>query len=160
MVQRSSSVRLLAGTLAKATGVSPDTIRYYEKLGVLPKALRTESGYRMYPQSAIERVLVVRRALRIGFTLAELAEVLKARDAGGTPCQRVYELAQEKLVGIAGDIEALKRTERYLKKVLSEWKHRIDRARPGEKSHLLYSLTEAVKNSADTGNNFRRKRKP
>jgi len=69
----------------------------------------------------VERVLVVQRALRIGFTLAELAEVLKARDAGGAPCRRVYHLAQEKLKGIAADIEALKRTERYLKKVLAEW---------------------------------------
>jgi DNA-binding transcriptional MerR regulator len=160
MVQRRSAVGLLAGTLAKATGVSPDTIRYYERLGVLPKALRTESGYRVYPQSAIERVLVVRRALRIGFTLAELAGVLKAHDAGGAPCQRVYELAREKLVGIAADIEALKRTERYLKKVLSDWEHRIERAGPGGKSHLLYSLTEALKNSADAANKFRRKRTP
>ena len=159
MVQRSSATRLLAGTLAKATGVSPDTIRYYEKLGVLPKALRTESGYRVYPQSAVERVLVVQRALRIGFTLAELAEVLKARDAGGVPCRRVYELAQDKLVGIAADIEALKRTERYLEKVLSDWERRIQRAGPGQKSHLLYSLTEALKNSAGTVNKFRRNRK-
>lgn len=159
MVQRSSATRFLAGTLAKATGVSPDTIRYYEKLGVLPKALRTESGYRVYPQSPVERVLVVQRSLRIGFTLAELAEVLKARDAGGAPCRRVYELAQEKLVGIAADIEALKRTQRYLKRVLSDWKHRIQRAGPGQKSHLLYSLTEALKNSGGTVNKFRRNRK-
>ena len=67
------------------------------------------------------RVLVVQRALRIGFTLAELAEVLKARDAGGVPCQRVYELAQGKLKAIEADIEALKRTKRYLQKVLANW---------------------------------------
>jgi len=158
MVQQSGVTRLLAGTLAKATGVSPDTIRYYERLGLLPKALRTESGYRVYPHSAVERVLVVQRALRIGFTLAELAEVLKARDAGGVPCRRVYELAQEKLVGIAADIEALKRTERCLKKVLSDWERRIERVKPGQKSHLLYSLTEALKNSGGGVNKFRRNR--
>jgi DNA-binding transcriptional MerR regulator len=54
----------------------------------------------------------VQRALRIGFTLAKLAEVLKARDAGGVPCRRVYQLAQEKLKGIEADIEALKLTRR------------------------------------------------
>lgn len=112
---------LRSGTLAKAAEVSPDTIRHYEKIGVLPRALRTESGYRVYPASAVERVLVVQRALRIGFTLAELAEVLKARDAGGVPCQRVFELAQGKLKGIEADIEALKRTKRYLQKVLADW---------------------------------------
>ena len=115
MVKRGDALR--SGELAKAAGVSADTIRHYETIGVLPKALRTESGYRMYPQSAVERVLVVRRALRIGFTLSELSEVLKARDAGGAPCHRVYELAQSKLKGIAADIVALKKTESYLKKV-------------------------------------------
>lgn len=160
MVQRNSATRLLAGRLAKATGVSPDTVRHYERIGVLPKALRTESGYRVYPPNAVERVLVVRRALQIGFALSELAEVLKVRDAGGTPCRRVYELAQEKLVGIADDIEALKRTERYLRKVLSDWEKRIERSGPGQKSHLLYSLTEALKKSDNATNKFRRRRKP
>ena len=120
MVQSSGSKTLHSGALAKATGVSPDTIRHYEKIGVLPRASRTESGYWVYPASAAERVLVVQRALRIGFTLAELAEVLKARDAGGAPCCRVYELAQEKLKGIEADIEALKGTQRYMKKVLAD----------------------------------------
>ena len=78
----------------------------------------------------------MRRALQIGFTLAELAEVLKARDAGGTPCRRVYQLAEDKLKGVAADIEALKGTERYLKKVLSDWKQRIQRAEEGQ---LLFS---------------------
>ena len=97
------------------------------------------------PRARVERVLVVQRALRIGFTLAELAEVLKARDAGGAPCHRVYQLAQDKLKGIEADIEALKRTKRYLKKVLSDWEQRIQRAGPGQKSHLLYSLSDAAK---------------
>ena len=143
MVQTGESKALRSGTLAKTAGVSPDTIRYYERLGILPRAARTESGYRMYPASAIERVLVVRRALRIGFSLAELAEVLKTRDTGGVPCRRVYELAQEKLESITSDIKALRQTERYIKKVLSDWKSRLHDAGPGEKSHLLYSLSKA-----------------
>jgi MerR family mercuric resistance operon transcriptional regulator len=100
--------------LAKATGVSPDTIRHYEKVGVIPRASRSESGYRLYPENMVERVLVVQRALRIGFSLSELAEVLKTRDAGGAPCQRVFELAHQKLAGIRTEIVALKQTERYL----------------------------------------------
>jgi DNA-binding transcriptional MerR regulator len=99
-----------SGSLAKATGPSPDTIRHYEPIGVLPKAARTRAGCRMYPESAIERVLVVQSALRVGFTLAELAEFLKTRDAGGAPCRRVYEIAQEKLNGIKADIKSLRRT--------------------------------------------------
>jgi DNA-binding transcriptional MerR regulator len=136
--------------------VSADTIRHYEKIGVLPKASRTQSGYRIYPESAVERVLVVQRALRIGFTLAELAEVLKARDAGGAPCQRVYKLAREKLRGITADIEALKKTERYLKQVLGDWEHRMRQSAPGQKSNLLHSLTGPVDGASS--NQFRRRR--
>jgi DNA-binding transcriptional MerR regulator len=160
MVQSKGPKTLYSGALAKAAAVSPDTIRHYEKIGVLPRASRTQSGYRVYPSSALERVLVVRRALQIGFTLAELAEVLKARDAGGTPCRRVYQLAEDKLRGVAADIKALKGTERYLKKMLSDWKQRIQRAEPGQKLHLLHSLTDAAKNSGTPANQFRRKNRP
>jgi MerR family copper efflux transcriptional regulator len=160
MVQSKCSKTLYSGALARATAVSPDTIRHYERIGVLPRASRTQSGYRVYPASALERVLVVQRALRIGFTLAELAEVLKARDAGGAPCRRVYELAQEKLKGIEADIEALKRTRRYMKKVLSDWEQRIQSAGPGQQSHLLHSLSDSVKNFGFPANQFRRKKGP
>jgi DNA-binding transcriptional MerR regulator len=150
---------LRSGALAKATGVSPDTIRHYERIGVLPRAPRTESGYRVYPPSAVERVQVVQRALRVGFSLAELADVLKARDAGGAPCHRVYQLASAKLKGIAEEIEALKTTERYLKKVLNDWQHRMRYAKSGQRSHLLYSLTEGTRKSDETPEKFRRRRK-
>jgi DNA-binding transcriptional MerR regulator len=106
----------------------------------------------------VERVLVVRRALRIGFTLGELAEVLKARDAGGAPCQRVYNLAKEKLKGISADILAMKRTEQYLKQVLSDWEHRMQRTTPGQKSNLLHSLTGAVNGSSSRTARFRRRK--
>jgi MerR family transcriptional regulator, copper efflux regulator len=157
MVQRGNAT-FHTGELAKATGVSADTIRHYEKICVLPKAVRSASGYRVYPASAVERVHVVRRALRIGFTLAELAEVLKARDAGGAPCQRVFELAQQKLAGIKTDIAALKQTERYLKKVLTDWKSRVRRAGKGQRAHLLHSLADAGKN-VSSPTKFRRKRR-
>jgi DNA-binding transcriptional MerR regulator len=157
MVQRGYAT-FHSGELAKATGVSPDTIRHYEKIGVLPKAVRTASGYRVYPASAVERVLVVQRALRIGFTLAELSEVLRARDAGGAPCQRVFELAEQKLVGIRTDIEALQHTERSLKRVLTDWKSRVQRAGQEQKAHLLHSLTDVLKNSPSPTKFRRRKR--
>lgn len=134
-----------SGELAKATGLSADTIRHYERLGVLPKAERTMSGYRVYPEATLERVGIVQRALRIGFTLAELADIFKTRDTGGAPCQRVFELAQQKLAGIRTDIVALKRTERYMEKVLKDWKIRVGRTGRGQKAHLLQSLTDAVK---------------
>jgi DNA-binding transcriptional MerR regulator len=160
MVQSSGSKLLSSGVLAKAAGVSPDTIRHYEKIGILPRATRTESSYRVFPASAVERIRVVQRAQRIGFTLAELAEVMTARDAGAAPCRRVYQIAQEKLKCIEAEIEAMRRIKRCLKKVLTDWEVRIQLAGPGQRSHLLHSLADAVENSGVPPNQFRRKRKP
>lgn len=139
MQERNEAKLLRSGPLAEAAGVSPDTIRHYEKLGVLPRAVRTAGGYRLYPASAIERIRVVQAALSVGFSLAELAEVLTTRDRGGIPCHRVYELAREKLHRMESEIEALQRTQRYLKATLEDWERRMQRA-PGERAHLLHSL--------------------
>jgi DNA-binding transcriptional MerR regulator len=152
-----SNGTLRSGELAKATGVSADTIRHYERIGVLPRAVRNTSGYRLYPQSAVERVRVAQRALRIGFTLAELAVVLKARDAGGAPCLKVFGLAQQKLAGIKTDIAALKQTERYLDRVLTDWKSRVRGTGRGQQAHLLHSLTDGLENVPGR-TNFGRKR--
>jgi MerR family copper efflux transcriptional regulator len=150
-----SGANFHSGELAKATGVSADTVRHYERIGVLPSAPRTPSGYRIYPQSAVGRINVIRRALSIGFTLSELSGIFRTRDAGGTPCRRVFELAQVKLQAIDADIAALKRRRRYLAGVLTEWDSRMKKA-GGQKAHLLQSLTEAVEKADKT--NFRRRR--
>lgn len=157
MVKRLDATTLRSGELAKAAGVSPDTIRHYEKIGVLPRASRTGSGYRLYPASAVERVLVVQRALRLRFTLAELADVLKARDAGGAPCERVYKLAKGKLNDVSADIETLRKTERYLKHILLDWERRMRRTQPGQQSNLLHSLTGTI-NGKRKATQFRRKK--
>jgi DNA-binding transcriptional MerR regulator len=102
----------------------------------------------------VNRILIVQRALRIGFTLAELSDIFETRDAGGAPCRRVFELAQVKLKGIDADIAALKRTRRYLAVILTEWDARMQKA-GGRKAHLLQSLTDAVEKADKT--KFRRK---
>jgi hypothetical protein len=61
MMQSGGSKTLRSGALAKSAGVSPDTIRHYERIGVLPRASRTETNYRIYPASALESVLVVQK---------------------------------------------------------------------------------------------------
>jgi MerR family copper efflux transcriptional regulator len=144
-----------SGALAKATGVSADTIRHYERIGVLPKAQRSSSGYRVYPENAVNRVQVAQRALQIGFTLSELAEIFRAKDTGGTPCHRVFELAQGKLKTIEADIATLKETRRYLIAVLSDWDTRLKKS-GSLRAHLLQSLTAAV--TPDGRAKFRRRR--
>src|SRR5262249_44909714 len=68
--------------VADAAGVSPDRLRHYERLGLLPHTIRTRAGYRRFPPDSIERVLLIQRALTVGFSLRELAAVLERREKG------------------------------------------------------------------------------
>ena len=70
MIDESSATNLGIGALARLAGVSPDTLRQYERVGVLPKPQRLTNGYRIYSQIDLARVLLVRRALSLGFTLS------------------------------------------------------------------------------------------
>jgi DNA-binding transcriptional MerR regulator len=74
-----------SGELANLAGVSTGTLRHYERLGLLPRPRRTESGYRQYTPPSLERVRLIRRALSVGFSLPELTVILKMRDNGEVP---------------------------------------------------------------------------
>jgi DNA-binding transcriptional MerR regulator len=102
------SVRgLRSDELARSAGVSPDTLRHYERLGVLKEPPRTEAGYRLYPSDALSRVLLIRNALAVGFLLNELARILRLRDSGQAPCREVAEMAKEKVGALDLQIEQL-----------------------------------------------------
>ncbi|MEZ5408496.1 MAG: MerR family transcriptional regulator [Acidimicrobiales bacterium] len=74
------------GVLARRTGLSIDAIRYYERRGVLPRAVRTASNYRLFPVEAIERLAWARRLQELGLTLDEIVDALHAHDRGGATC--------------------------------------------------------------------------
>jgi MerR family transcriptional regulator, copper efflux regulator len=129
-----------SGELARAVGISTDALRHYEKLGVLPRAPRTASGYRLYPPDSLERVKTVRHAMQLGFTLHELAEILRIRDRGGAPCKRVLLMLQEKLEALQERIAELQQTQNYMESMVKDWRSRIAQGQSGEKAFLLRSL--------------------
>src|SRR5689334_15071999 len=116
---------LRAGELAALTAVSTDSLRHYERKGVLPRPQRTESGYRQYPIEAIARVGLIRKALAIGFTLDELANVLCTRDRGGIPCQEVRALAEEKLSALEARLQELAALRDALRETLKAWDEQL-----------------------------------
>ncbi|MGH8793168.1 MAG: heavy metal-responsive transcriptional regulator [Stackebrandtia sp.] len=73
--------------LARRAGVSPDTVRYYERAGLLPPPPRSSGGYRRYDESAADRLLFIRGAQRLGLRLREIADLLSVRDTGVCPCE-------------------------------------------------------------------------
>ncbi|MGH9644619.1 MAG: MerR family DNA-binding transcriptional regulator [Terriglobales bacterium] len=130
--------------LGRLAGLSPDTIRHYERLGILPAAVRTAAGYRRYEATAIDRIKLVQSALMLGFTLRELAEAFLVHHSGGAPCQRVFKMAEQKLLKTVAEISELRRTERSLRQVLKTWQKLMARATPGERAYLLHSLTPTI----------------
>ena len=75
------------GEVAGQAGVTVDTVRFYERVGVLPSPARTESGYRDYEPATVERIQLTRELQAIGFTLADAVDALAAHDAGGATCE-------------------------------------------------------------------------
>jgi MerR family transcriptional regulator, copper efflux regulator len=140
-----------SGELAKLTGVSTDTLRFYERSRLLPLAPRAANGYRCYPRDSLQRVLLIRRALGLGFSVAELARILKARDSGCAPCKTVRALAAEKLQKIEVQLKELKRFRKELAATLCEWDYRLAGAHPGKPAHLLEAVSLGRKKSLDPG---------
>jgi len=134
---------LRSGELAKLAGVSPDTLRYYERNRLLPAPPRAANGYRFYPAQSLERVQLIRRALGLGFSVEELARILKARDSGCAPCQTVRTLAGEKLKQINRQMKDLARFRKELGAVLREWDRRLASTNTGSPARLLESIIGA-----------------
>ncbi len=124
--------------------VSPDTIRLYEKRGLLARPRRTAGGYRQYGPETIERVRLVRRALALGFTLEELRVVLTARDGGQAPCRVVRTLAAEKLESVERRIDELVALRDQIRRVLTDWDGRLAHTPRGQRAGLLHALAELV----------------
>ena len=98
---------LSSGEAAKRTGTSTDTLRHYEKLGLLSNIGRTAAGYRLYSAASIERINLIRSSLGLGFSLRELNGILRVRDKGGAPCQKVRAMLVEKVTALDQQIEQL-----------------------------------------------------
>lgn len=129
---------LRAGELAQAAEISTDTLRHYERKGLL-RPRRSSNGYREYPEGAVERVSLIRRALVVGFTLDELSAVFKVLDAGGVPCQQVRSLAATKLVELENHLQDVTVLRDELRESLKDWDARLAKA-SGQRAGLLKAL--------------------
>jgi DNA-binding transcriptional MerR regulator len=122
--------------------VSTDTLRHYERKGVLPRPPRSSNRYRTYPATALDRVRLIRRALAMGFTLDELATILEERDKGGAPCRRVRDLAASKLADIESRLNEMMRLRDELRTTLRDWDARLSVMPSGGRAALLEALPD------------------
>ncbi|MGP1394308.1 MAG: MerR family transcriptional regulator [Inquilinaceae bacterium] len=101
------------GVLSRDTGVKIETIRYYERIGILPAPPRTEGGHRVYPAEDVRRLTFVRRARELGFSLGEVRELLRLAEDGGT-CGDVKAITLAHAASVARKIADLDRLRTVL----------------------------------------------
>jgi DNA-binding transcriptional MerR regulator len=127
---------LRAGELARRTGVSTDTLRHYERRGLL-RPNRAANGYRLYPERAVQRVSLIRRALSLGIGLDELRTILKSREQDQPPCRRVRELAANKLSELEARLLEITAACENLRELLASWDKQLDMTASNEPAKLL-----------------------
>lgn len=130
--------------LARKTGVSSKALRYWEKLGLLPKATRSHSGYRQFPAEAAAYVGFVKRSKQMGLTLHQMKTVLKLARKGCSPCAEVETFIDHRIVDLEEKIKSLStllRSLRVLKQCCDDIAHDGDRSK--ECCSLLTGLPEA-----------------
>ncbi|MEP6537146.1 MAG: MerR family transcriptional regulator [Bryobacteraceae bacterium] len=128
------------GQIAKRAQVSADTIRHYERLGLLPNPQRTSAGYRMYDEAAVGRVRLIQNALRFGFSLKQVGTFLGVRRAGGVPCRNVRAAGALVLEAIESQILDLTASRDSIKETLAKWDQRLLETPEGQPAHLLEAL--------------------
>jgi len=118
---------MLIGELADTVGLPSQTIRFYERRGLLPEPERGTNGYRIYDQSTLTRLRFIHTAQAAGLTLAEIGSVIDLRADGNVPCTHVASLIDSKLADVRTRIKSLAVLEAELEEVI-ERSHRLDPA--------------------------------
>ena len=111
---------LTVSGLAARVGVSPDAVRYYERLGLLPPPARSAAGYRRYNQRAVARLRFVKGAQRVGLRLREIAELLQVVDRGQCPCGHTEALLRERLAEVDTELARLGALREELARLLAQ----------------------------------------
>jgi len=97
------------GELAERTGTTTKTIRYYESIDLIPEPTRTESGYRVYDDAAVDRLRFIREAQATGLSLTEIQSILELKESGATSCGHTHALLEHHLVELDAQIDRLQR---------------------------------------------------
>jgi DNA-binding transcriptional MerR regulator len=122
--QGMSEKPLLIGRLANLAGVKLDTVRFYERSGLLPKPSRTSSGYRIYDGAALNQVRFIRKAQSLGFSLDEIRRIMGLRGQGSETCRCVIAMAEATLAETETKLEELRKFKDTLATNLARWKRK------------------------------------
>ena len=120
MLDFTKSRDFLIGAVSEHTGVNIETIRYYEKIGIMPKPERTRGGNRVYDVEQVRRLNFIKRSREMGFSLNEIRELLELVDGGDFTCGEVHAIALRQIGNVRAKVKNLRRMERVLKEMAAE----------------------------------------
>ena len=126
------------GKVAEFTGVSVETVRFYERKGLIAQPMKPEHGFRVYPDDAVQRICFIRQAQELGFSLRETEDLLTLRTDPRSDCSDVRVRAVAKLENVERKIQQLQRIRGALKQVIA--------ACPGQGALTSCSIIEAMEN--------------
>jgi DNA-binding transcriptional MerR regulator len=115
------SVLLKIGEVARRAGVGIETLRFYERSGLLDRPARTEGGYRLYDTSALKTLEFIKRAQSLGFTLEEIKRIIAESRAGQRPCAEVRENVRRRLAELDEQMAQIRRYRNALAATLKQW---------------------------------------
>ncbi len=127
---------LTIGRLAREGGVNLETVRYYERQGLLPRPPRSASGYRLFPEEAARRLRFIRRSQELGFSLGEIRELLSLRVSRRTTSADIRARAEAKIADIEAKVKSLESMKKTLRKLTKD----CDGCVPVSKCPILESL--------------------
>jgi len=120
MTQITSVQDLLIGEMSRRTGVHVETIRYYERIGVMPRPKRSDGGHRLYNVPQLNRLAFIKRSRDLGFSLKEVLTLLALVDSGEMTCSEVHALTVEHLTDVKSKIADLRKLEHALKDLAAQ----------------------------------------
>lgn len=136
----------LIGKVAREAGLNPRTLRYYERLHILPAPRRSPNGYRIYDEETQKRLVFIAGAKSLGLTLGEIRQIIEARDAGRLPCDSVRELLSTHVRRIDGQIAHLRALKSDLRSTLGRDRHTARGKGGADGRHDVCPLIESVMN--------------
>ncbi len=135
---------LLIGRVAKLAGVKSDTVRFYERTGLLPRPTRTAAGYRVYGDAAARQLRFVKKAQGLGFSLDEVRRILSLRGGGKKTCDRVLAIAEATLGDTERRLAELQTFRDDLKRTVATWRKPSKRACAAEFCALIETASHSA----------------
>lgn len=120
-VAAESSAALKIGEVARMSGAGIETLRFYERSGLLGRPGRTESGYRLYDREVLERLDFIKRAQVLGFSLDEIKQIIAEKQAGASPCEAVRDIVRTRLQELDEHMREMRGYRNELAATLAEW---------------------------------------